>query len=252
MATGVSSVALERATLFKTALAQANQKLQTHHLVVRFLSQLPKREEVVNPDSLDERPDIDLEMHCAGRWYPIDMVYLRQMPQEPEKLKSVEELAQDIYEKAMDHFEAINDRSVIITSSGTKYNTAHLKKHTFGIDSQGYLRLDGLRIVSKGTLGYMPLKENQLRSHTRTIPEELEGDVFNITDRFDKGRTDGRKGMYCVTKKAAFIALERIAPSRRDEAKGYEQDGDLRGRYIPLVRTWEEVEQLFAGSSNFF
>jgi hypothetical protein len=247
MATTVHSIALDRADLFKAGLRGANASLKKFGLVVRFVSQLPKKEAVVNPDAFDERPDIDLEMQCDGKWFPIDIVYLRQMPQEPEKLKSVEELTRDIFEKAVRYSASVGAPHTLITSSGTIIQTGHLKKHRFEIDPQGYIRIDALRIVCKGSDGYMPIKASQLHSHTKLVPEELEGDVFNITDDFDKIRTDGRQGMFCVTKKADVIAIAKIMPARREEAKEYGA-----GRYIPLVRTGKEVEQLFAGTSNFF
>ncbi len=247
MANVVNSIATDRANLFKAALSRANEKLKEHELVIRFVSQIPKKEELVNPDAFDERPDIDLEMNCADKWMPIDIVYLRQMPQEPEKLKTVEVLAQDIFEKVVRYITADSDPHMIITSSGAIIETKHLKKHTFEIDPQGYVRVDALRVVCKAGNGYMPIKASQLHTHTTMIPEELEGDVFNITDSFDKIRTDGKQGMYCVTIKADSIALERLIPARQDEAKEYG-----KGHYIPLVRTWEEVQQLFTGTSKFF
>jgi hypothetical protein len=247
MATTVHSIALDRAALFKAALSGANERLKKFELVVRFVSQLPKKEEVVNPNSFDDRPDIDLEMHFDGKWLPIDIVYLRRMPQDPENLKSVEELTKDIFEKAARYRAAVGEPHTIITSSGTIIQTGHLKKHTFGIDPQGYIRVDALRIVCKCNDSYMPIKVSQLHSHTAIIPEELEDDVFNITDDFDKMRTDGRQGMFCVTKKADSIAVEKIMPARREEAKEYGA-----GRYIPLVRKHEEVKLLLAPTSIFF
>ena len=247
MATAVTPIATDRANLFQAALKGANEGLQKFNLIVRFVSQLPKKEEVVNPDAFDERPDIDLEMQSDGKWFPIDIVYLRQMPQEPEKLKSVEELTQDIFEKAVRYSVAVGKPHTLITSSGTIITTGHLKKHTFEVDPQGYIRIDALRIVYKINGSYLPVKVAQLHSHTALIPEELEDDVFNITDSFDKIQTDGKQGLFCVTKKADSIALEKILPGRREEAKEYGA-----GRYIPLVRTHEEVKLLSAGKSNFF
>jgi hypothetical protein len=247
MAAAVTPIAIDRANLFKAALRGANEGLQRFNLIVRFVSQIPTKEEVVNPDAFDERPDIALEMQCDGKWLPIDIVYLRQMPKEPEKLKSVEELTQNIYEKAVRYIIAAGKPHTLITSWGTIIQTGHLKKHTFEIDSQGYIRIDALRVVLKGSDIYVPLKASQLHSHTAIFPEELEDDVFNITDSFDKMRTDGQQGLFCVTKKADSIALEKISPGRREEAKEYGA-----GRYIPLVRTHEEVKQLFAETSNFF
>ena len=133
-----------RARLFISALEHANRKLKSHELAVGLIFQCPKiKGEVLNLDNLDQKSDFDLAMRYADRWLRIDVVYFG-----PKKPTSVEELSQDIYEKAIDHLLAMNDRTVFITSLGTKYNTSHLKKHAFEIDSQGYLRVNGLRIIS--------------------------------------------------------------------------------------------------------
>ena len=247
MANAINSIGIDRANLFKAALNKANEKLEGFELVVRFVSQFPKKEEVADPDEFDERPDIVLEMRSNGNWLPIDIVYIRQMPQEPEKLKTLEELKKDIFDKAVRYMAALIEPHMIITSSGAIIETKHLQKHTFEVDPQGYVRVDALRVVCKAGNGYLPLKASQLHTHTAMIPEELEGGVFNITDSFDKIRKDGKQGMYCLTKKADSIALERIIPARQDEAKEYG-----KRQYIPLVRTWEEVDQLSAGTSKFF
>ncbi len=77
---------------------------------------------------------------------------------------------------------------------------------------------------------FAPVKASNIRSHTIQQIVELADDIVNITDDFDKIRTDGRKGMYCLIGKAHPIAMDQLLPSRRQEAEMYE------GLYIPLVR----------------
>lgn len=230
MANELSSISQARVALLNGALEQANQKLKAHDLELRSDGQWPPKPGD-RADHFDERPDVDISMRADGKWVPIDIVYLRQMPIEPEKLKSVAALAEDLFEKALGHFKAIGNRHILISEAGSKYES-HLKKHTFHFDDEGYIRIDNMRVVHKKPESefYSPIKASNIRSHSIQKIVELGDDIVNITDDFDLIRTDGRKGMFCLIGKAQSVALDQFPPSRRDEAAKYD------GPYIPLVR----------------
>jgi hypothetical protein len=171
-------------------------------------------------------------MRVNGKWVPIDIVYLRQMPVEPERLKTVATLVDDLFYKALGHLGAMKNPLILISEVGSKYDTSHLRNHTFRFDEAGYIRIDNMRVVHKkpGAEFFSPIKASDIRSHTISQIRGLGNDIVNLTDDFDRIRTDGRTGMYCLISKAVAIATDQFPEGRRREAETYE------GLYIPLVR----------------
>lgn len=233
MASEISSVSPEeRFALFSDAMAQANEQLKAQDVELRCEGQWPPTDQPVRANAFDARPDVDLSMRVNGKWVPIDIVYLRQMPVEPERLKSVAALTEDLFNKALGHLRAMGNPRILISEAGSKYDTSHLRNHAFRFDEAGYIRIDNMRVVHKkpGTDFFSPIKASNIRSHTISQIIELGDDIVNLTDDFDQIRTDGRKGMYCLIGSAHAIAVEKIVDLRRNEAEEY------KGLYIPLVR----------------
>ncbi len=227
-----------RAEHFYQALAEANRKLLEHHLIVQCDGQWPpKKGDDLN--HFDERPDISLSMKIDGQWYPIDIVYMRKMPQEPETVKTVEDLSEDITAKALEHRSVMDNPEFLISTAGSKF-TSKLKNHTFSFDKDGYIRIDDLRVVHKTGEWLKPIQASDIHSHHYMTVQEESPDIVNITDPFDQIRTDGKEGMYCVLKKTQHIALKNLHPERRQDAENYEKE--TGGTYIPLVRTMKETE----------
>jgi hypothetical protein len=233
MASEISSISPEeRFALFSDALTQANERLKAHEVELRCVGQWPPTDQAVRANAFDARPDIDLSMLVNGKWVPIDIIYLRQMPVEPERLKSVAALTEDLFNKALGYLRAMGNPRILISEAGSKYDTSHLRNHTFHFDEAGYIRIDDMRVTHKkpGAEFFSPIKASDIRSHTISQIMEFGNDIVNLTDDFDQIRTDGRKGMYCLISRAAAITIDQFPECRRREAEMYE------GLYIPLVR----------------
>lgn len=219
-----------RMTLVTQAVKQANESLLSHNLEVKIQGQWPPKKG--DPlEGFDERPDIDLLMKVNGNWIPIDIVYIRKMPQEPETLKDVHQLALDVIKKANDHYIGMTNPNILFSSTGSKFNIGNLKNTTFIIDDEGYIRINGMRIASKKEDGsYTPIKACNIRSHGIVQVKELPDGIINLTDDFDQIRTDGRKGIFCLLNKTIKVTQEHLASA-------FQQGADLYETYIPIVRT---------------
>lgn len=197
-----------RANTFFAALNLANQCLEEDELEVGFGGMWPNN----GQGDFDERPEVELKVRMDGIVYPIDLVYMRQMPIEPEQLKTVEQLSQDIVKKVRAHFQWMNDPHILFSSKGTKFYSedAIEKGYRFSFDAQEYIRINGLRIAMKREDQYRVLKAGDLRSHTIIRVCELSNLVLHITDDFEEIRTDGRAGFICSVEKAVTIAKELL------------------------------------------
>jgi hypothetical protein len=220
----------ERFALFDSALIKANESLLKEHDVELSCGGQWPRKIGDRFEAFDQRPDIDLYMQVNGEWVHIDIIYMRQMPQEPEKLKTISQLAQDMVAKATQHLEAMKNAKIHISSSGSKLDLSGVEKEVL-IDEKGYIRINGLRIVNKNSEGkYKPIKASDIRSHTIMRVQKLPNGIFNMTDDFDPIRTDGIEGIFCPVNEALEISQENIIEERQFDSKEVE-------KYIPIQRT---------------
>ena len=220
-----------RSELLYAALEDANGQLREHHaLELRVAGQWPPRPSD-SPRVLDERPDISLEMHLKGHWIPIDIIYLRQMPQEPEKLKTRAALARDLFEKAVQHLEAMSDPAILISEAGSKYDVRHLTGSPIAFDAAGYLTINSLRVgLPRDDGQFFPIKASDLHSHTIMVFTELPNGSLRLSDDFDAIRTDRREPFHFSPDRIVKIALTQLVPGRQEDARGYE------GSYVLATR----------------
>jgi|GEM_PF-5266726 hypothetical protein len=224
----------DRIYLVDEAIRTANEQLREYNLEVGYPTQWPPKIDD-SPDVMDQRPDVNLKMLVLGEWVDIDIIYLRQMPQEPEKLKTVAQLTDDIFKKALAHRDAMNSSKIYISSSGSKFDFSEVGPEQFSIDSGGYIRVGNTRIVIGTEPNYKPIKAADIRCHTISVVR-AQGNVVVMNDEFDKFRTDGRKGIYCSMDKAIDIARESIVLDRQQEAQSYEKETG-GSKYIPIQRS---------------
>lgn len=238
---------VKRATIFKAALKIANKRLSDHDLTVRFFAQWPFKKDVdsKDPDAFDSRPNIDLEMLVNRRWYRIDIVYMRQMPIEPERLKSPADLAQAIYDKAIEHFLAMSNPNIFISATGSKYDMTDVGKDTFFIDKQGYMRVSNMRVIRPKGDKVDPIKDSTFRSHTVMRLVKMPDNTLVLSDLFDTIRTDNRSGGYMLRQRPIDVPLESICDDRQEDAAKY---GD---RYVVMVRNREGIERFFSDPDSY-
>lgn len=236
-----------RASVFKQALEIANDRLKTHHLSVRFFEQWPPKPNIEsnNPNSFDERADINLEMCVNGKWHHIDIVYMREMPIEPEKLKSPSALAKTIYDKALEHFKAMSNPSILITATGSKFDLTGLSKDDFSVDQQGYIRVSGMRVVYPRGKYMKPAKAEDFHSHHIISFRKMNNGTLLLTDPFDSIRTDHRTGKYLIRQKSIYIPFDLILNERKEAAAEYEKD------YIVIVRNQQDIQRFLADPASY-
>ena len=225
----------QRIELVNDALMQANAALASQGIQVGSLGQWPPKTDEI-PGQWNERPDVDLEMTIEDELHPIDIVYIRATsPEKSEQLKTVSQLAEDIKKKALAHFEALSDKDVFISSSGSKFNLGSVNEKDFFIDPEEYIVAFGLRIAfSTSDTTYKPIKASDIHSHTQMqVIRVIGSDIIWIKDDFDDFRTDGKKGIFCDSRKAISIAKDHIVSGRQADAESYKKKYIIISRQPP-------------------
>lgn len=80
--------------------------------------------------------------------------------------KTKGQLAEEITQKISMHLLAETTENILITASGCKFDLRKLTEHRVEVDSLGYLRVNGLRIVTTSHLGYFVLSAHRIHSYT--------------------------------------------------------------------------------------
>lgn len=227
--------------ILKQAIESANQTLASKEITVVFIKQL-SRDPPKTPEALDVQYNMLLGICIDGHQEPIDIVDIKALDE--KSVKSPEDLAQEITQKAIQHVAAKTTTGIVFTDSGSKIDPRLLKEnHQLSIDTAGYLQVDGHRLGIQEEQGFRVLKAAAFRSYTisRWIEEE---NRIRIFDDYDLVRTN-RKGMYIDLSKVHRFAVKQLVESHRESANGYQNGYYQIHRDTMSPQTLTKLRQMF-------
>lgn len=190
--------------IFYEAIDYANARLKKKNAVAVFKNQLP--EEPLTP-WIDANRNLLLGVQIHGREEPIDIIYLKTL--DGNCIKTSQILGYEIIQKVEQHLLAKTIKEILISESGSKFDTRALTKNKISIDLEGYIRVNDHRLVVLTSQGAVEIQAKQLRSYTILRFIEENG-IIRIFDDFDLLRQDNR-GMYLDPEKLhdKFIVIQR-------------------------------------------
>lgn len=227
------------------ALNLANEILAKEHgeIEVTWVKQLsgkrPQRDDLIEPQYNQQ-----LGLKIGSEVEEMGMVDPKTI--DGKHLKSPEVLAEEIARQVRLHLTAKKVDEIIKFQNGYKLDTRLLKQHVITLDDDGFLNVNGLRLVAKVETGFWPLRAQVFRSSSigRWINE---GDDIRVFDEFDLIRPD-RKGMLIQLSKIHRIAVDQLVEQHREEGAKYS------GLYYGVERdilTDRQIESLTKISQEF-
>lgn len=212
--------ALEKSEAYHTlnqAIEISNKMLDQDKVWVTFIQQLsPHPPE--KPELLDPQYNMLLGIQIGDRQEPIDMIDLKALDE--KSIKSAEGLAQEIVQKTKQHLAAKKIKEILISSSGSKFDTRKLQEHALSIDEADFLLVDGHRLaIETEDREYWVLRAPVFRSYTisRWVNE---GEKIRAFDDYDLVRRNSR-GMRVDVSKIHDLAIEQLVERSRAAAQNY-------------------------------
>jgi hypothetical protein len=151
-------------------------------------------------------------------------------------LKSPESLADEIVRQVRMHLSAKKVERIMFFKNGHKLDHRLLERHAISIDAEGFLNVNGLRLMTRVGDEFWPLRADAFRSYTiaRWINEK---DDIRVFDEHDLIRSD-RKGMVIRLSRVHNIAINQLVERARESAVSYP---DL---YYEVVRDYLSDAQI--------
>jgi hypothetical protein len=219
------------------ALLSANEQLKGENVSVLFKDHIPQQPVA---SGIDCSRNILLGIQKDGREELIDIVYMKSLDE--NFIKPVDVLAEEIVRKVKQHLLAKQAEGILFSASGSKFDPRKLTKNTFGIDQEGYIRVNNNRVAYLTGEGYRVIKAEVLRSYTITRLIE-EGEIIRFFDDYDPVRRNNR-GMFIDPTKLQQLVHTQLDEGSRKDAKNYDGGYVLIGRDELTIETKQRLQKI--------
>ncbi|MCI0381516.1 MAG: hypothetical protein L0207_00465 [Chlamydiae bacterium] len=214
---------LEIKRILEVAIVHANYELKEQGVVVFFKEQVPEEK----TGSFDPKCNTLLGIKRATEEELIDIIDVKALDE--KSIKPVENLKQEIVQKAKQHLFAKKTHGIFISGSGSKFDTRKLTKHTFAIDAKGYMTINDFLITFLINNKYLIIKAAQVRSYIIIRIVEEEGNKVRFVDEYDLVRRNSQ-GMVIQMGMTHQFTTDCFIEEYREDAKAY------NGVYLLLQR----------------
>lgn len=205
-------------SLLEEALGQANEILSKEFQKIKVVwvkqlsSRRPQRDNLI-----ESQYNQQLGLAIDGKLEEMGMVDPKTI--DGEKLKASKALADEIYRQVRMHLAAKKVDGIMLFENGYKLDKRLLKQHEITIDGEGFLNINGLRLVAREKNEFWPLRAEVFRSSSISRWINEEGDI-RVFDDHDLVRPD-RRGMLIRLNKVHNIATEQLVARAREEGDKY-------------------------------